>query len=307
MGLRFRKSISLGKGARINLSKSGIGMSVGVKGARVGFNSKGTYTSVGIPGTGIYSTQYASSKRPQVASSSSSTEESIKKGGGCLLIVIWLIVVVINPAIGITMLVAAGIGYWAWSRTPKRQAAKRVAQAKKLFNDQKYDEAIVLLLEAHKFDPTNDQAVYLLGACSHNSGKFNDAIVYFQMYLELDPENAEIKLLLAHSHYNAENYNEAIHILQKFPDEGEPNIKVIQLLGACFHAQKRYDLAIDVFKKAPLLKRKLDEDLLELHYNLATVYADSGDNKNALKHYKKVYAHDVGYRDVAEKVEGLDA
>ncbi|WP_256201202.1 DUF4236 domain-containing protein [Thermoanaerobacter thermocopriae] len=36
MGWRFRKSISLGKGVRINVSKSGIGFSVGKRGARIG-------------------------------------------------------------------------------------------------------------------------------------------------------------------------------------------------------------------------------------------------------------------------------
>lgn len=35
MGLRFRKSINLGGGAKINLSKSGVGYSIGTKGARI--------------------------------------------------------------------------------------------------------------------------------------------------------------------------------------------------------------------------------------------------------------------------------
>lgn len=35
MGFRYRKSINLGKGFRVNISKSGIGYSYGVKGARI--------------------------------------------------------------------------------------------------------------------------------------------------------------------------------------------------------------------------------------------------------------------------------
>lgn|GEM_PF-2473761 len=54
MGLRMRKSINLGGGVRLNLSKSGIGISAGVKGARVSIGPRGIRTSVGIPGTGIY-------------------------------------------------------------------------------------------------------------------------------------------------------------------------------------------------------------------------------------------------------------
>lgn len=53
MGWSFRKSFSFGP-FRINLSKSGIGFSLGAKGFRVGQSSTGRrYTSVSIPGTGV--------------------------------------------------------------------------------------------------------------------------------------------------------------------------------------------------------------------------------------------------------------
>ena len=35
MGMRFRRSINLGGGAKVNLSKSGVGFSMGAKGARL--------------------------------------------------------------------------------------------------------------------------------------------------------------------------------------------------------------------------------------------------------------------------------
>lgn len=54
MGFRYRKSIKLPGGFRINLSKSGIGYSWGVKGYRVAKTAKGTTrTTASIPGTGI--------------------------------------------------------------------------------------------------------------------------------------------------------------------------------------------------------------------------------------------------------------
>ena len=58
MGFRFRKSISIGKGLRLNLNKKSIGFSVGTKGMRFSINSKGRKTAnVGIPGTGLYYTK----------------------------------------------------------------------------------------------------------------------------------------------------------------------------------------------------------------------------------------------------------
>lgn len=54
MGLRYRKSINLGGGFRINISKSGIGYSWGVKGYRVTKTARGTIRrTASIPGTGI--------------------------------------------------------------------------------------------------------------------------------------------------------------------------------------------------------------------------------------------------------------
>lgn len=54
MGLRFRKSVKIAPGVRLNIGKKSVGISAGVKGARVSVNSSGRVTkSVGIPGTGL--------------------------------------------------------------------------------------------------------------------------------------------------------------------------------------------------------------------------------------------------------------
>jgi hypothetical protein len=53
MGFRLRKSVNLGGGARLNLSKSGVGASVGTKGFRVGAGPSGSRANVSVPGTGI--------------------------------------------------------------------------------------------------------------------------------------------------------------------------------------------------------------------------------------------------------------
>jgi hypothetical protein len=53
MGFRFSRRISLFKGLRLNLSKSGTSVSVGGRGAWLTFGKKGTRATVGIPGTGM--------------------------------------------------------------------------------------------------------------------------------------------------------------------------------------------------------------------------------------------------------------
>lgn len=49
MGWSFRKSTSLGP-FRLNFSRSGLGMSFGVKGARISVNKRGTYVNLGVNG-----------------------------------------------------------------------------------------------------------------------------------------------------------------------------------------------------------------------------------------------------------------
>jgi len=53
MGFRFRRSIRIANGLRINLSKSGASLSVGHRGATVNFGPKGEKVTFGLPGTGL--------------------------------------------------------------------------------------------------------------------------------------------------------------------------------------------------------------------------------------------------------------
>ena len=56
MSWLFRRRIRVIPGVRLNLSKSGVTASIGVRGASITLGGKGgTYANVGIPGTGIYS------------------------------------------------------------------------------------------------------------------------------------------------------------------------------------------------------------------------------------------------------------
>lgn len=72
--LRFRKSVSICKGVRLNFGKKGVSISSGIPGFRktYNFNTGKTTTTVGIPGTGIY---YVDTSGP------SKKKEEEKSGG----------------------------------------------------------------------------------------------------------------------------------------------------------------------------------------------------------------------------------
>lgn len=53
MGFRFRRSVKLFPGVRLNFSRSGISTTIGVRGASMTVGGRGTYVNVGVPGTGL--------------------------------------------------------------------------------------------------------------------------------------------------------------------------------------------------------------------------------------------------------------
>ncbi|MDG4650441.1 DUF4236 domain-containing protein [Roseibacterium sp. SDUM158017] len=53
MGWRFRRSIRIMPGVRLNVSKSGFSTTIGRRGASVNVSKRGIYGTAGIPGTGL--------------------------------------------------------------------------------------------------------------------------------------------------------------------------------------------------------------------------------------------------------------
>lgn len=92
MGLRVRKTKKLGP-ARVTLSKSGIGYSVGTKGFRVTQKANGgTRTTASIPGTGISSVKDTSATHND--QSSTKTPDSKTCLGGCSIVLCPLLIVI---------------------------------------------------------------------------------------------------------------------------------------------------------------------------------------------------------------------
>ena len=66
MAWSFRKRVKIIPGVYLNLSKSGISTSIGVKGASMTFANSGTYLNTGVPFLGIYDRQKLSGSNPSL-------------------------------------------------------------------------------------------------------------------------------------------------------------------------------------------------------------------------------------------------
>ncbi|MDE7065630.1 MAG: DUF4236 domain-containing protein [Desulfovibrionaceae bacterium] len=53
MGFRFRRTVKILPGIRLNIGKRGLSTSFGVRGASVTVGRRGVYGNVGIPGSGL--------------------------------------------------------------------------------------------------------------------------------------------------------------------------------------------------------------------------------------------------------------
>ena len=80
MGLRFRKSIKLCKGVKLNLGSKSASISVGGKGFHQTFSTTGrTTSSVGIPGTGVSYQKSVNMKRGFLGLFGNNKDEKEKK------------------------------------------------------------------------------------------------------------------------------------------------------------------------------------------------------------------------------------
>ncbi len=99
MGFRFRKSIKLFPGVRVNFSKSGVSTSIGKPGATINISERGTRTTVGIPGTGISYSESQSFHRSEATPGTSATNPPTGKSfapvalGLLVVLIVGLIVV----------------------------------------------------------------------------------------------------------------------------------------------------------------------------------------------------------------------
>lgn len=82
MGLRFRKSISIIPGVKLNIGTNGMSVSAGVPGFRKTFHTSGRVTtSVGIPGTGLYYVD-TDNTRTQNSQRRTTRQQALPSGSG---------------------------------------------------------------------------------------------------------------------------------------------------------------------------------------------------------------------------------
>ncbi len=128
-----------------------------------------------------------------------------------------------------------------------------------------------------------------------------------QRRIELSPGDARLRLDLGRAFLRQDKADEAAAELQKAARDPRVENEARVDLARCFHKKGYMDLAKKEFEKALAARPTVDERAREILYNLGAIAEAEGDVAEARAFYAQIFEVDIGYRDVAAKMEQLKA
>ncbi|WP_380784825.1 DUF4236 domain-containing protein [Sphingomonas sp. R86521] len=126
MGFRFRKTISLFPGLRLNISKGGISTSLGRPGASINIGKQGVRGTVGLPGSGLSYSEMLVRRRTGSAGSDYEVDTGSASGSPVKRVMFFAVVVVLAVA---AVLSIAGLMSARQTPTINLQARPNVPRA----------------------------------------------------------------------------------------------------------------------------------------------------------------------------------
>ena len=103
--------------------------------------------------------------------------------------------------------------------------------------------------------------------------------------------------------FDAGEINEAVGQFQRAQTNPERRIESLYYLGRCFLAKDQFDIALEQLEKANKELLIMDDNKKRVLYELGQTAEKMADIPKALEYYKAIYAVDIGYLDVSDKVE----
>jgi tetratricopeptide (TPR) repeat protein len=100
---------------------------------------------------------------------------------------------------------------------------------------------------------------------------------------------------------------EAIQEFQKAKNNPHKGLAAMNYLAQCYAKRKMFDMAARTLQSAIKEKPVFDEEKKDLVYNLGCVLESMGKKEEAIEQLKLIYEIDIGYKDVAAKVDAFYA
>lgn len=117
------------------------------------------------------------------------------------------------------------------------------------------------------------------------------------------PNDLQFKYELGVLYYDAGRHVEAIQQFQKSKSNPQRRIRSLYYMARCFKAKGQHDLAIEQLENANSELSLMDETKMDIIYELGSICETNGQVDRAAEYFKQIYAVDISYRDVAQKIE----
>lgn len=136
-----------------------------------------------------------------------------------------------------------------------------------------------------------------------NAEKQAYRIAECQKRVEKNPTDLAIRYEMGALYFEAGKISEAMAEFQKSKNNPNKKIASMNYLAQCFLKRKMYPLAANTLQEAIKEKPVFDEEKKDLVYNLGVVFEAMEKKKESVEQFEQIYAVDIGYKDVAAKVE----
>jgi len=121
------------------------------------------------------------------------------------------------------------------------------------------------------------------------------------------PNDLQIRFELGELYFKTGKFTEAISEFQKAQNNPHKRVPAMSYLGQCFARRAMNDLAARTLQNAIKEKPAFDDEKKELIYLLGCTLEKMGKKEEAIEQFKLIYETDIGYKDVAAKVEAYYA
>jgi tetratricopeptide (TPR) repeat protein len=128
-----------------------------------------------------------------------------------------------------------------------------------------------------------------------------------QKRVEKYPTDLAIRFEMGTLYFQAGKFSEAIQEFQKAQQNPHKRLAAMNYLAQSFAQRKMFDLAARTLQNAIKEKPVFDDEKKDLTYNLGCVLESMGKKEEAVEQFKQIYEMDIGYKDVAAKVDAFYA
>lgn len=199
------------------------------------------------------------------------------------------------------------VAWLVWRSRPRQRSMRGVRRGVRALERNQTGVALKQLQEAHFADPSNCDALYWLGLLLSQQGRHQEAAEALTLVAERVPGLPEVERALVDAYIENGDPEGAVYHAQRLLEAAPYSLESLLKLAEAFEAAGQGELAIETLERAPIHRQQLSDELLAIHYRLGRLHEQSGDRDRALHHFKRVYARDISYRDVRERVHRLEA